>query len=42
MPVTQNEVGLTLDKIVVATDFTPESAKALAYARALAQQSHPN
>src|SRR5215469_1753135 len=36
MPVIQNEVGLTLDKIVVATDFTPESEKALTYARALA------
>ena len=36
MPVIQNEVGLTLDKIVVATDFTPEAEKALTYARALA------
>lgn len=36
MPVIQNQVGLTLDKILVATDFSPESEKALAYARALA------
>lgn len=38
MPVIQNEVGLTLDKILVATDFTPESGKALDYARAFAHQ----
>ena len=36
MPVIQNEIGLTLDKIIIATDFTPESEKALAYGRALA------
>ena len=38
LPVIQNEIGLTLDNILVATDFTPESEKALAYARALAHQ----
>jgi nucleotide-binding universal stress UspA family protein len=38
MPVIQNEIGLALDQIVVATDFTPESEKALAYARALAHR----
>jgi len=38
MPVIQNETGLALDNILVATDFTPESEKALAYARALAHQ----
>ncbi len=38
MPVIQNETALTLDNIVVATDFSPESEKALAYARALARQ----
>ncbi|WP_035347407.1 universal stress protein [Edaphobacter aggregans] len=38
MPVIQTEVALTLDNIVVATDFTPESEKALSYARALAHQ----
>jgi nucleotide-binding universal stress UspA family protein len=36
MPVIQNQVGLALDKIIVATDFSPESEKALSYARALA------
>lgn len=36
MPVIQNQVGLALDKIIVATDFSPESEKALTYARALA------
>ena len=38
MPVVENHMGLTLEKIVVATDFTPESEKALAYASALARQ----
>jgi len=38
MPVIQNHVGLTLDEVVVATDFTPESEKALAYGRAFAHQ----
>jgi len=38
MPVIQNEPGLALDSILVATDFTPESEKALAYARELAHQ----
>lgn len=37
MPIIQNDVGLNLEKIVVATDFTPESEKALAYARNLAR-----
>jgi nucleotide-binding universal stress UspA family protein len=38
MPVIQNEIALNLDNIVVATDFTAESEKALAYARAIARQ----
>jgi|KBSMisStandDraft_5_1062788.scaffolds.fasta_scaffold242314_1 nucleotide-binding universal stress UspA family protein len=33
-----NQIGLSLDRIVVATDFTSESEKALAYASALAMQ----
>lgn len=37
MPIIQNDVGLDLEKIVVATDFTPESEKALVYARNLAR-----
>jgi len=36
MPVIQNEIGLALDRIIVPTDFTPASEKALAYGRALA------
>jgi nucleotide-binding universal stress UspA family protein len=38
MPVIENQMGLSLEKIVVATDFTPESEKALAYASLLARQ----
>jgi nucleotide-binding universal stress UspA family protein len=38
MPALESPVSLNLDKIVVATDFTPESEKALAYANALARQ----
>jgi nucleotide-binding universal stress UspA family protein len=38
MPAIDNQIALSLDKIVVATDFTPESEKALAYASALALQ----
>ena len=33
-----DEVGLTLDQIVVATDFTPVSEMAVAYAAALAKR----
>ena len=38
MPVIGDEVGLTLDQIVVATDFTPVSEMAVAYAAALAKR----
>jgi nucleotide-binding universal stress UspA family protein len=38
MPVIDSQISLSLDKIIVATDFTPESEKALAYASALARQ----
>ena len=37
MPVIQNVVGLTLDRIVVATDFTPASQVATEHARVLAK-----
>ncbi len=37
MPVIGNEVGLTLDQIVVATDFTPVSETAISHASALAK-----
>ena len=35
MPVIGNEIGLTLDQIMVATDFTPVSETATSYASAL-------
>ena len=38
MPVIGDEVGLTLDQVVVATDFTPVSEMAVAYAAALAKR----
>jgi len=38
MPVISSQISLSLDKIIVATDFSPESEKALAYASALARQ----
>jgi len=38
MPVIQNQAVRTLDKIVVATDFTPESENALGYAGVFAHQ----
>jgi nucleotide-binding universal stress UspA family protein len=38
MPVIQNEIGLALDKIVVAIDFTPDSERALVYGSALARR----
>lgn len=37
MPVIQNQVGLQLERIVVATDFSPESEVVIDYARALAK-----
>ena len=37
MPVIGNEIGLTLDQIIVATDFTPVSETATSYASALAK-----
>lgn len=37
MPVIENDVGLQLDQILIATDFTPESEAATQYARALAK-----
>ena len=37
MPVIGNEIGLTLDQIMVATDFTPVSETATSYASALAR-----
>lgn len=38
MPVIGDEVGLTLDQVIVATDFTPVSEMAVAYAAALAKR----
>lgn len=38
MPVIGDEVGLTLDRVMVATDFTPVSEIAVAYASALAKR----
>jgi len=38
MPVINDQVGLTLDRIVLATDFTPASETAAAYAKALAKR----
>jgi len=38
MPVIESRVGLTLDRILVATDFTTPSELALAYAKALAKR----
>ncbi len=37
MPVIGNEIGLTLDQIMVASDFTPVSETATSYASALAR-----
>lgn len=37
MPVIDNEIGLKLDQIMVATDFTPVSETATSYASALAR-----
>lgn len=37
MPVIGNEVGLTLDQIVIATDFTPASEVVTDYARVIAK-----
>lgn len=42
MPVIQNETGLTLDRIVVATDFKPASEVAIKYASALAKHFASN
>jgi nucleotide-binding universal stress UspA family protein len=38
MPVIGDEVGLTLDQVIVATDFTPVSEMAVAYAAALTKR----
>lgn len=38
MPATQNIAEVTLDRVIVATDFTPESDKAVAYGRAFAHE----
>lgn len=38
MPVIGDQVGLTLDRIILATDFSPVAEKASGYARALAQR----
>jgi nucleotide-binding universal stress UspA family protein len=38
MPVIGDQVGLTLDRIVLATDFTPVSEKAATYAVGLAKR----
>jgi nucleotide-binding universal stress UspA family protein len=38
MPVIGDQVGLTLDRIVLATDFTPASEKATTYALGLAKR----
>jgi nucleotide-binding universal stress UspA family protein len=38
MPVIGNQVGLTLDRIVLATDFTPVSEKAATYAIGLSKR----
>ena len=38
MPVIDSRIGLTLDRILVATDFTEPSELAFAYARALARR----
>ncbi len=38
MPVIGNQVGLTLDRIVLATDFSPVSARAAAYAQGLSKR----
>ena len=38
MPVIGDQVGLTLDRIVLATDFTPSSEKAASYAVGLAKR----
>jgi nucleotide-binding universal stress UspA family protein len=37
MAVTEHQIGLTLDTIVLATDFSPASEKAAGYAQALAK-----
>jgi nucleotide-binding universal stress UspA family protein len=37
MSVTENQIELLLDRIVVATDFTPESERVVSYASALAK-----
>jgi nucleotide-binding universal stress UspA family protein len=38
MPVISDQIGLTLDRIVLATDFSPVAEKAAGYAQALAKR----
>ena len=38
MPVIGDQIGLTLDRIVLATDFSPSAEKAAGYAQALAKR----
>jgi nucleotide-binding universal stress UspA family protein len=38
MPVIRDQVGLSLDRIVLATDFSPVSEKAVGYAQGLAKR----
>lgn len=42
MPVIQNSFGLTIDRIIVATDLLPESDKTTAYAKELAKHFSAN
>ncbi len=37
MSVTENQIEITLDRILVATDFTPGSDQAVSYAKGLAK-----